>query len=506
MSDSTAKYSDDGRHKWKSAIGGVTFVTLLLLVLFWRTAQSAVSIWVHSGTYNHCFLILPIFFYMLWCDRNQLADLSPRPFPWGGAVISLFAALWFLAYLSGIAEGAQLAVIGILQAVLLSVFGWRVYVRLILPFCYLWLLVPSGEFLVPGLQALTAKTAAALLDLVGIATFREGLTIEVPTGTYLVAPGCAGLNFVLAALATAIAYAELVYRGWGRRLAFVAALLAMAVLGNALRVFLIIAIAHATNNIGDIVDDHLVYGWGFFSFLLLAAMIFGQRFRQDDPSLQPVRPLPAIRPAAMSIPGAVLVAAVLVAAAPAAAPFGWPDIQKSASPPPALSCGPFDAAPPDPAWPRTVAATDVLASLDCQKDGHHVHFAVAVLDRPVRQGKLIGLDRKVAGDEDWTVVGRSVGSTELRRHPVPVQAVVETRGNRRRLVWSFFWTKGSWQKPGLDTAVADIGAELGGHRRAVLVMAATGLEDDEAAAARLLTEFLGGQPLEQLASGDPSRG
>ncbi len=502
MNDSTVQSAIDNRYKWQLAIICVVFVILLMFFLFWNGIRSAVSLWIHSGTYNHCFLILPIFFYMVWSDRTELKGFTPRPSLWGGGVILLFASLWLLCFLSGVAEGVQFAIIGIVQGVFLTLFGWRVYVLLAVPFCYLWLLVPSGEFIVPTLQLVTAKSAAGLLDLVGIATFRDGIGIEVPSGAYIVAPGCAGLNFVLAALATSAAYAELIYRSWRRRVAFVLALLALAVVGNALRVFLIIAIAHATNNIGDIVDDHILYGWGFFSLLLFAAMALGQRFRQDRPISGTARPrAPASPPTVPS--AAILTAAAfssaLVVTAPLVVGLCWPDVERPVAAIPNLSCGSLETVAARPEWPTIVKQVDALESVDCA-DGRHVHFTVAVLERPVRDGKLLGVERWIAPDEGWNHIERKLTSLQIAGHRIPVQADLETRGSGRRLIWSLFWAGGTWRTPGLRAALADLGAELAGHRRAVLVLAATEVEEDAQSADLFLRNFLASQPLEHLAT------
>lgn len=494
---------DPGGHsdKWKFAAGCAVFASVILIFIFSETVRSAISIWTNSGAYNHCFLILPIFFYMLWCDRADMRQFSPRPMAAGILAILFFTLAWFLAHLSGIAEGGQFAFVGIIEGLLLTVFGWRVYLRFLLPFSYLWLLVPSGQFLIPGLQNVTAAASAALLDLTGIPTLRTGLTIDVPTGSYVVAPGCAGLNFLLAALATSLAYAELVYRSWGRRLGFVAGLLVLSVGGNILRVFLIIAIAHLTNNVGDIVDDHLVYGWGFFSFLLLAAMFLGQRFREDTPSPAPHGPVTA--PAAVASRRAILVvatAALLVSATtPLAARIGWPDRPLAGMQRSSLPCAPLASTLPDDGWPLPMAdVVDRLKVADCRVEEQNIHFVLAGLARPVRQGKLIGLDERLNADDRWNRVSRKLGGITLEGREIPVQIDLFALGSRRRLVLSLFRADGDWRRPGLATAIADLAADLTQHRRAALVQVGTEAAGGEEEALGRIGRFLSAQPLAAL--------
>ncbi|MBF0324552.1 MAG: exosortase [Alphaproteobacteria bacterium] len=453
--------------------------------------RAAVGLWLSSSAYSHGLLILPVFAFMLWAKRAELRGFSPRPTLWGGAIILAFGGVWVLSTLSGVAEAAQFAIVGMIQGVLLTQLGWRLYGLLLLPFGYLWLLVPSGEFLVPMLQSFTAHAAARLLELVGIDNFLDGLTIEVASGTYLVAPGCAGLNFVLAALATALAYAELVYRTWGRRLAFVLGMVVLAVAGNALRVFLIIAIAHLIDDVGNIADDHILYGWAFFSVLLLGGMALGVRWRQDHgPGKIPPLERSAPRAAILS---ATAVAAVLVILAPALVWVMWSAEARAAFALPVLSCGVLGKLAADPEWSADVAEVDSLAAIDCGGDGRRIHFVMAALDRPVRRGKLVGVERWVGAGDGWTRIARQVAAESIGGRQVPVQKDLEANGHRRRVIWSLFWTGDGWHRPGWPVALADLKAELAGHRHAVLVMAATSADSGEAAAAEALHDFLSGQ-------------
>jgi exosortase A len=504
MSEIEVQHDGADKQLWKLPCSGLGLLILLLFYLYRDGISSAVSLWAHTGAYNHCFLIIPIFFYLTWSNRAELGGCTPRVCPVGIAVILLFSGLWLLASQAGIAEGTHFAIVGVLQGVILTVLGWRIYLRFLLPFSYLWLLVPSGTFAIPTLQTITAKGSAALLAMTGIPTYLGGFTIDIPSGSYVVAPGCAGLNFVLASLATSAAFAELIYRSWPRRLAFIGALLLLAVVGNILRVYLIIAIAHATNNIGNIVDDHLLYGWGFFSLLLLASMWIGQRFRQD---LGPDRPLPPTRAGKRDEGvGTLAILAVLTVAAMAAGPLAanllWPPTNAPKAAMPSLACGPF--APIETANRKTpaVGIVDGFASVDCDVDGHRLQLEVAWLDRPVREGKLWGLEQRIGSSEAWTSIKTTVETVTVNGQSVPVGIDLQSRGSRQRTVWSLFWADRAWRAPGLATMVADLAAQLKGRRHAALVRLSTDFDGDTAATTTLLTTLLAGQSLDSLAGGN----
>ena len=58
----------------------VVFLLAWILAVYWRTTYSMVSIWERSETFAHGFVVIPIFLYLLWRQRETLAAIEPRPF------------------------------------------------------------------------------------------------------------------------------------------------------------------------------------------------------------------------------------------------------------------------------------------------------------------------------------------------------------------------------------------------------------------------------------------
>src|ERR1700756_2113944 len=52
---------------------------LLWGLIFHQEVAAAVRTWDASTAYNHCFLIIPIFLYMLWDRRSDLMGMCARP-------------------------------------------------------------------------------------------------------------------------------------------------------------------------------------------------------------------------------------------------------------------------------------------------------------------------------------------------------------------------------------------------------------------------------------------
>lgn len=267
---------------WPLALALLGGALTLTLALYFESARSAVDLWWNRSAYNHGFLILPIALYLIWDKRAALAAMTPRPDRLGLVVIAGFSFAWVLSRSAGINEGEHFALVGVIEGVVLAVLGRQLFLSMLLPMAYLWLMVPTGTVLYPVLQTMAHWLSVSMLELSGIPVFAEGYFIEVPIGLYDVAPGCSGLNFILASLALAPLYGYMMYDGMRKRLIAIAVMLGIAVLANGIRVYGIIALAEITDKRIDIIDDHLIYGWGFFAAILAVAGYIGSRFADPE--------------------------------------------------------------------------------------------------------------------------------------------------------------------------------------------------------------------------------
>ncbi|MHB1207221.1 MAG: exosortase A [Rhodospirillaceae bacterium] len=287
-----------------------------MLVIYDSTVASALYQWRTSSAYSHGWLIAPIALYIAWHDRARLRGLAPTPTFAGLAIIAAFACVWLAADFMSIDEGRHIALVGMIQGLLLATLGWRIARILMFPIMYLWLMVPTGTFLLAPLQHLSHAGAAWMLRATGIPTFTDGMLIEVPEGSFMVETGCAGLNFLLTALALSLVFAKVSYDGLLARILCVAVALATSILANITRIYLIIVITQFTHRKLDIASDHLVYGWCFFGIIMVAMMSLGTRLARS-------RPAPAFAAAPPRAPGsfgrpafAAAAAVCLAAAAP----------------------------------------------------------------------------------------------------------------------------------------------------------------------------------------------
>ena len=268
--------------KWMQATWLLVALVVAIIVALWDTAASMVGVWEHSTTYNHGFLIPFITLWLLWSKRHELVMIVPRANAFGLVGMLGAALLWLAGEIASVQLVQHFALIFMIQAATLAVWGWPAVRLLLFPIGYLLFAVPFGDFLTTPLQDFTAGFAVYFLKLFGIPTFSDGVFISIPEGNFQVAEACAGLRFLIATLAVGALFSYLFYRGMGRRIIFLILTFVIPVIGNGIRALSTMMIGHyiGMQYAGGV--DHLIYGWGFFAVILLLLIFIGSRF-SDKP-------------------------------------------------------------------------------------------------------------------------------------------------------------------------------------------------------------------------------
>jgi exosortase A len=276
------------RSRWRDVLGELRPFLLALVfglacfaLLFHAEAAAAVRVWFDSTAYSHCFLVLPIALWLAWDRREAARGLRPEPTVWPALAVIPFGLAWFAAERLGIMEGRQLAVLGMLEALLVALLGWRLARAQAPALIYLVFLVPVGSFLVPALQNFTAVFTEVGLEVLGIPHYVDAFSIEIPEGMFYVAEACAGLRFLIAAIAFGVLYGFLTYRSLWRRLAFLAASIIVPIIANGFRALGIVVAGHIVGDAQAAAADHLIYGWVFFSVVIVLLALAGLPFRED---------------------------------------------------------------------------------------------------------------------------------------------------------------------------------------------------------------------------------
>src|SRR6202047_997169 len=268
---------------WRPAMAAIAIASVVFGIVFRNEVTGAVQVWIDSTAYNHCFLILPLIGFLLWERRAVIASISPRPAVWPLLLMPLLSAVWLIATVLDIQEGRQMVMMAMFEVVVLIVLGLRLFWLLLAPLLFLFFLVPSGAFLVPSLQTITADIVIAGLHALHIPVFSDGYMIEIPEGPFEIAEACAGLRFLIASIVFGCFFAVVMYRSRLRRTLFILMSIFVPIFANGLRALGIIVLAHLEGSASAVAADHVLYGWLFFTLVIMILIGIGMALvRKSD--------------------------------------------------------------------------------------------------------------------------------------------------------------------------------------------------------------------------------
>lgn len=264
---------------------------LALAVLLWLlrdTGASMVRIWARSDTFAHAFLVPPIALALIWRKRSELSGVEIRTAPLWLLPLAGCCAVWLLAQLAGVHAAAQASLVAMIVCAVPAVLGTRLARVIAFPLLFLFFSVPVGEFLIEPMMEGTADFTVAALRLTGIPVYREGLQFVIPSGNWSVVSACSGVRYLIASVMVGTLFAYLNFSSLTRRLVFVAVAIAVPVVANWLRAYMIVMLGHLSSNKLAAGADHLIYGWIFFGVVILLMFMIGARF-VDTPAPRTAR-------------------------------------------------------------------------------------------------------------------------------------------------------------------------------------------------------------------------
>lgn len=438
-------------------------------LLFAGTIWSLGELWSESDSYGHGVFVVPISIYALWLLRPQLEAIAPRPWPPAIVGVLVCSLGWALARAGGIEVGEQLAVVGMLMCMTMTVLGPRVTWLAGFPLVYLLLAIPVWDMLVPTLQQHTAVVSAGAMRSFGVPVYLEGFYITIPSGSFEVAEVCAGLRYLMAMASIGALYAFLNQLTLVAGIGFFFLSVGWAILFNWVRVTGIIAVGHASEMQHSLVHDHYTYGWILFAVALLPLFYMGRWFKLA-PIEEPVRD-PAEAKASPTIVLAItLVGALAMTAGPAAlgvlterqfaGPFelewnsasesGWQRIDSVDRP--------VDWAPsfPGAVWSQAAEYSD--------EQGNRAMAFAAVYGRETQGAELVNVTNVPYDRDRWTSIrGSAASAVPAELGGAAREVIVKDNSGNVRVIWYLYRANDQFSSSGLRTKLNQVQALLGGR-------------------------------------------
>jgi exosortase A len=267
---------------WRTALPVLALLVAAILLLYRETGMAMAQVWWTSDTFAHAMLVPPISLWLVWRQRERLAALTPRARPWVLLPMLAVAALWLAADLVVVNAPAQFALVTLVVLAVPAVLGVEVALAILFPLLFLYFSVPFGEFMLPTLMQWTADFVVMALQVTGVPVYREGLQFVIPSGRWSVVEECSGVRYLIASFMVGALFAYLNYRSWRRRLAFMLVALAVPLVANWLRAYIIVMLGHLSGNKIATGVDHIIYGWVFFGIVIMVMFMIGSRWSEPD--------------------------------------------------------------------------------------------------------------------------------------------------------------------------------------------------------------------------------
>ena len=268
------KFNNDLQH-WSSPAGAVFILIAGLFVIHWGSVESLTHYWSNNFTYGHGLLIAPLSLYLLWRKRQQINAAGYSPSYIGAGLFFLLNVIWLPAYLIDVEIIQQFDLLAMIAVLCLALLGWRTTYRLSFPLLFPLIAMPLWSWLEPVLQYFTTHVVAFGLSLVGVPIFVETHFIRIPEGEFSIEEVCAGLRYLLAAVAISLVYAHMYMKKISSALLFLIFSVVLSLVVNWIRVYSVIVAGHLTNMQHSLVHDHATFGWWLFAATLIPIFWFG---------------------------------------------------------------------------------------------------------------------------------------------------------------------------------------------------------------------------------------
>lgn len=425
--------------------------------VFWPTVSHLLTSWGENDLGNHALLVVLVVWVLIWNLRDELSVLPMRPFFFGFVGLIALGFIWLSGQLVYTLVFTQFAVLAMVPMVVLTLLGVRWLTTLAFPFFVLVFALPLWGPLVPTLVRWTAKFVELGIRASGVPIYREGAYFVLPSGSWSIADACSGAAFLSTCLLLGVLYAWTIYDSPRKRLLFVAGSAIIGVVGNWIRVYLTMMIAHLTDN-RWLRNDHYTFGWWLFAVFLSVFCWLGWRYRDAQQSKSPLvqSNSEGQSPGSSHPERAGVLHFVALPAAVVATMLVWPITESKLSSPHGTGTSKIEIAEISPrsGWsPVVKPSADWTPELNnpsqvrvqtFEKGSHRVSVFVGIFANESWSSKLVSAANQLAGGgkSNWSLAERGVAHTEIAGKPLDMETGIVLGGRGRIVAWHWYWIDG----------------------------------------------------------------
>lgn len=244
--------------------------------------------WAQLNSYAHGWIVAPMAFYLAWSRRAIIATLVPAPSLCASVLVALLSVAWLVAFLADIDTLQQVLLPFLFIGAVAGALGFPAARKLAAPAAFFLFAIPFWDYLRWPLQLATVRVAETVVGWFGVPAVIRDTYVAIPAGTFEIAGGCSGVNFLLVALALTFFKAEREHWAPSYRWPLIGAAFVLALVANWVRVATIILVGEASSMQHALVHDHKLFGWFVFGVAIVPFLLATNRV--------PVGPQPHAEP------------------------------------------------------------------------------------------------------------------------------------------------------------------------------------------------------------------
>ena len=465
-------------------------LSMLFLYVYRDTLFYLLNDWtqLQSGEYAHGFAVIAVAVFMVWGRRESLSQTVIRPNLLGISLVAGFSITWMIGILIGVRVVESMSFFLLIPSLIFTLTGRQFVTRLWFPLAFILVAFPVWELFLPYLQSVATTISYFFLRLTGTTVIREDAYLIVPAGKFLVADGCSGLRYLLAAMTFGGFYIYLESLTRWRAAVFFGIVVFAAILANALRITAVIIAGNLTEMQHPWVHDHLMLGWYIFAAMLVPVFFLGNKFGDAE---QVIKKKVSIRKShlfnekassySMLLP--ILVIALmtgptlknlLLSRAQSslnsdlellvpAGQNGWKPLIES-------SYGNRENLQPN------YEGADNIVDQYYSDSEKRVRLYVALYQQQKQDKELINVNNHLYDEEQWQAVESQVLSPKNSDHQF-VEVQLKNNAGGKRLMWYWYRTAGHTTTRAVFTKLLDLYGMVTGQNSSSVIMMSTSFKD-----------------------------
>ena len=262
---------------WTTVLLGLFFICIFY--------QYSIGILFHSwntyGAYSHGYLtILLSAFLIFTCVKNNKLNYA-GPSILSGVFLFLFSVFWLLAYFAKINTFQMLCLPFFVYLTFTYFYGFKHNSAIIVPVFILLLTIPVWGIFLPYLQRFAVEATQVILLFSSLSYRVVENQIVFQSGIFEIEESCSGLRYLLVGSLLAIVYGYLNYQSYWSTLALVLITATIMLLGNLIRIIVIIMFGIIKGMDYPLVQDHENLGWFVFAIFLLPMFIIARLIKPN---------------------------------------------------------------------------------------------------------------------------------------------------------------------------------------------------------------------------------